>query len=167
MAKVGRTSDFADIKYAGQNAENEAVLIWSCENSANDIHIHYMADGEIQPVSDCDTAETAARRMREKIDWRETLDQRTRNITIRTKALALGVATVSLGPIAAALTGLGDSDGVGFEEYPYIPELVVSVVVLLLFTALILPSVQISLFCGISGNSIPESVTDSILVAYS
>lgn len=146
VGQIGRTIDFADIEFAGQNTEGETILICRCDNSANDIHLHYVEDGEIQPISDCDTAETAAHRMRQKLDWRETLDQRTRNLRGRTKALAVGVATVSIGPLAALLAGLGGLEGVGFEGYPFIPELVVSVVLLALFTALILPSLQISLF---------------------
>jgi hypothetical protein len=146
IGRIGRTIDFANIEFAGQNGDEETILICSCENSANDIHIHYLKNGEIQPIEECDAAELAAQKMREKIDWRETLDQRTRNITGRTKALALAVATVSLGPVAAALAGLGGLEAVDIPGYPYIPELVVSVILLLLFTALILPSVQISLF---------------------
>lgn len=146
VGRIGRTIDFSDIEFAGQNEGGETILICSCENSANDIHLHYVKDSEIQPVEDCDVAESAAQRMRKKIDWRETLDQRTRNITGRTKALALAVATVSLGPVAAALAGLGGFEAVNLDGYPYIPELVISVILILLFTALILPSVQISLF---------------------
>jgi len=146
VGQIGRTIDFANIEFAGQNGGDETILVCSCENSANDLHIHYVEDGEIQPVEKCDTAETAARRMRKKIDWRETLDQRTRNLTGRTKALALAAATVSLGPVAAALAGLGGLEAVNLDGYPYIPELFISVILILLFTALILPSVQISLF---------------------
>lgn len=146
VGQIGRTIDFADIEFAGQNLNDETILICSCENSANDMHIHYVEEGEIQPVEDCGVAEAAARRMRKKIDRRETLDQRTRNITGRTKALALAVATVSLGPIAAALAGLGGLETINLDGYPYIPKLVVSVILISVFTALILPSVQISLF---------------------
>lgn len=146
VGRIGRTIDFAEIEFAGQNEDGETILICGCENSANDIHIHYLRDGEIQPVEECDAAESAAKSMRQKIEWRETLDQRTRNITGRTKALALATATVSLGPIAAALAGLGGFEMLNIDGYPYIPELIISVALILLFTALILPSVQISLF---------------------
>lgn len=146
VGRIGRTIDFADIEFAGQNEDGKTILICSCENSANDIHIHYVKDGEIQPVEDCAAAESAAQRMRKKIDWRETLDQRTRNITGRTKALALAAATVSLGPVAAALAGLVGFEAMDLNGYPYIPELVISGILILLFTALILPSVQVSLF---------------------
>jgi hypothetical protein len=146
IGQIGRTIDFAEIEFAGQDESGGTVLICSCENSANDIHLHYVKNGEIQPVEDCKVAKSAAQSMRKKIDWRETLDQRTRNITGRTKALALAAATVSLGPIAAALAGLGGLEVVNLDKYPYIPELVLSIILILLFIALIWPSVQISLF---------------------
>ena len=142
---AGEVLDFTKVDFAGKG-ENGVVVICGCDKSARDVHLHYIVDGDLLPVSDCKIAKNAASRMRQRITRLETLRQNSYELSGRMRAAILAAGAVSLGPLISSVSGLLNLTGVDLSGYPVSPGFFISGLLLLIFLMLLLPSAQLTFF---------------------
>jgi hypothetical protein len=142
---AGQVLDFSEVDFAVQRA-NDVVVTCSCNKSSSDVHLHYIVDGEIHPVSESEEAITAAERMREKIARVETLRQNTYELGGRMRAAVIAVGAVTLAPFISSLTEVIDVFGLNLEGYPVSWNFLFTGLLLLLFFGLLLPSARLTVF---------------------
>lgn len=142
---AGQILDFSAVDFAVQKA-NDVVVTCGCSKSSSDVHLHYIASGEIYPVSESEAAVTAAERMRGKIARVETLRQNAYEFGGRMKAAVIAAGAVTLAPFISSLTEVTDVLGLNLEGYPVSWNFLITGLLLLLFFALLLPSARLTVF---------------------
>ena len=110
------------------------------------MHLHYIVDGDVQPVSNCQPAMNAAKRMQKRLSTNETLRQNSYEMQGRTRAFLVAGGVISIGPIIAGVTGILNLNAASLTGYPYYPRALFSVLLIALLVALLLPAIRISLF---------------------
>ncbi|WP_254545823.1 hypothetical protein [Halomarina pelagica] len=142
---VGQVLDFTDV-YSAVQAGEDIVVICGCQKSSDDIHLHYTDGEEILPVSDCQPADDCATRMKDRIAKSENLRENTYEMNGRTRAVALATGLVSIGPLITIATGILNLSPENFSGEPYHLGAIVTTLLIILFLALVLPSIRMALF---------------------
>lgn len=142
---AGRVLDFNKVDLACE-ASGGVVVICGCDKSGGDMHLHYIVDGDVQPVSNCQPAKNAAKRMQKRLSTNETLRQNSYEMQGRTRAFLVAGGVISIGPIIAGVTGILNLNAASLTGYPYYPRALFSVLLIALLVVLLLPAIRISLF---------------------
>lgn len=141
---AGQVLEFNEVDFAAED-ENGVVVICGCDKSGSDVHLHYIVDGDIQPVSDCEPADKVAELIRSKLKDVETLRQKAYEINGRARgAVAVGTA-LGLGTLVPYVTGLFNVAGLDLSNYPVSPEILIILFLFVGFVLLLWPSVKLSL----------------------
>lgn len=137
--------DVSEVRYAAHKEGDGTTVICGCDKGSDDVHIHYIVDQEIQPVSESDTAKKAASLMSQKVGKLERLSRKTKDFSDRGKVLAaiLTFAGLSAGfPFIASLVTPSSS---GFTTYSQIIQAALLALASILFTVSIIAPIRLQI----------------------
>lgn len=143
--RVTQILDLSKVRYAAHKEGDGTIVICGCDKSSDDVHIHYIVDQEIQPVSESDIAEDAASLMSKKVGKLESLSRKTKDFSDRGRVLAvvLTFAGLSAGfPFVASLITPSNS---GLTTYSQMIQAVLLALTFILFVVSIAAPIRLQM----------------------
>lgn len=135
----------SDIRYAAHKEGDGTIVICGCDKGSDDVHIHYIVDQEIQPVSKSDAAREAASLMSEKVGKLERLSRKTKDFNDRGKVLGVILTFAGLSAGFPFIADLFTPSSSGFTTYSQIIQAFLLALTFILFTVSIIAPIRLQM----------------------